>query len=224
MAMVAYILDDRMTTSLDTAASDISSSSAFLRHPSFTVEGMAQVLNAAGHMAGRLLRWQISEQALRIVVCFDSSSDTVDHGYYYIEIGSVARISSTQHEAFLRAVEAAYPITDGSTFTCTPRAVPEAEPQTSQVPASSRTASLQMPVASRMDTDVVGAGGRHQKKKKKKKGKNKQQHEQQRRKNPCAKHISNHAKPRALRGEPSVSTSTSNSKHRMWARSVRVSR
>jgi len=227
--MVAYILDDRMATSLDAASSDISSSSAFLRHPSFSLECKAPVINTADPMAGRLLRWEIAEQALRIVVCFDFSSDVMAH----IEIGSVAGISATQHEAFLRAVVAAYPITDGSTFTCAPLAVPEAEPQTFQVPTLSRPVTVRVPASSRMDTDCGGAGARHpaiQKKEKKrgntrKRGQNKQHG--QLRKTPHAQHISKHAKPRPSRGEPSTSNSNSNSsshsRHRKWVRSVRVS-
>lgn len=220
--MLAFTLDARMTSSLDAAANTMAASSAFLRQHSFGVL-VDTAADAARPMDGRLLRWEIAQQqVLRIIVCVESSTRG------YIEVGSVASISADQHEAFLCAVESAYPITDGSTFTCTPIAKPEAEVRTAK--ATSARAMNRMPAhvpaASHMETDSVGVGAAISKHKKGKKSarnrgpKKPKQHEQPR------KGQAFHPKPRPSSGVPSAGRNTSRNRTWVrpgWKRSVRVS-
>jgi hypothetical protein len=233
-------LDDRMISSLDTAAATIASSSAFLRHHSFGVLGAAGA-NVAGPIAGHLLRWEIVELSLRIAVSFSSSGISVYDGYYFIDLGSVANISADQHEAFLHAVEAAFPITGESTFTCAPPLNPEdlmpplgksepAEPA-SQVVAPSRPPSKRPSAPCRMDTGPIGQSGPHAAtihKKRGKKGSKKrsqkqpQQPQQPQRHEQRRKDKNNRATPRPSIGGAGPSSSTS--QHRTWVRSVQVSR
>jgi hypothetical protein len=105
-------LDDRITAALDTTASAIASGSAFIRAEAFVVE-RADGLPFANATAGRFLSWEVDLNALRIAVSLDVPLAPAAH----ISLGTIDAIQESQRPAFLQAVQAAFPITEASTFT-----------------------------------------------------------------------------------------------------------
>lgn len=105
-------LDNRITAALDSTASAIASGSAFIRAEAFVVK-RADGLPFANATAGRFLSWEVDLNALRIIVSLEAPLAPAA----YISLGTIDAIQESQRPAFLQAVQAAFPITEASTFT-----------------------------------------------------------------------------------------------------------
>lgn len=113
--MKLALLDDHISTALEAAAATIAAGSAFARtEGAFFIECTFAV-ECPAQFGGRFLHWEIEGPILCIVVAADlpNCADTT----LWIPLGRVDAIQETSRPAFLQAVQAAFPITEASTFT-----------------------------------------------------------------------------------------------------------
>jgi hypothetical protein len=146
MPYVSIKLDDANATALAEAAANIASGSAFVAktYAHLTLLGSLHTYeDDAVHVAvsglvptepihGRFLSWGISKHgSLQVLVeCAPALSQLQEalhsmlprgrpwaNSQRWVTVGSVKAIPEAQHAEFLKAVEASYPITQGSVFT-----------------------------------------------------------------------------------------------------------
>lgn len=91
---------------------------------------MKRLAAATGPLRGRFVKWECTPSTLRCTVEVESLSEFIEAAHAelprgrrwtttHVTIGSCRNIDPVQRDAFLAAVEAAFPITDASIFTCT---------------------------------------------------------------------------------------------------------
>ena len=193
MPYVSVKLDDANATALAEAAANIASGSAFVAktYAHLTLLGSLHTYeDDAVHVAvsglvptepihGRFLSWGISKHgSLQVLVeCAPALSQLQEalhsmlprgrpwaNSPRWVTVGSVKAIPEAQHAEFLKAVEASYPITQGSVFTLSSlfyekdvQSVKNARPSV-KAPQGRKSAARSGPTAMDVGVDRHGRG------------------------------------------------------------------
>ena len=111
------LIEEQMSVACAKAADAFAAESAFMPSPRpFHVACDAGVKQqSTQQLSARCVNWEIKRRELRVRLVIDGVAEP-----HHIVLGSVEHIDEKMHGDFLAAVEHAFPIGDGTTFTCFP--------------------------------------------------------------------------------------------------------